>query len=415
MCLPRAAHVRGRTQRWARAGPALRWHPALLLVVPQLCTPLLPVCSCQRVAQGVHTLVQANSRESDVVRAAVRRQRTHLMHTQCCHHARPQSTHSSSSSSNMLLQRALPLPAQHASSSGRTASSSSSSGAASAGLMHGRAAGAGRACRRHSVLALAATGKASYSASSVKPPARGKHFLHIDDFSTAEVQQMLDLGLMAKQKLAAKDQSFKPFAGHSMCMIFTKASARTRISFETVGWGAAHARPCAHTCACWRALPALPCTAQCPALPQLCAAVRAARPRAHWGPRVRACKEARGRTPSSSAPPRPRPRPPHTLHAPHRTALDRTALGCTPGLQAHGRGGDRAGLHQHRQARAHQGHCARRVALQRRHHGTPRRPRGPAGAGGPLALARHQRPHRLQPPVPDHGGRDDHPGEEGAD
>jgi len=75
---------------------------------------------------------------------------------------------------------------------------------------------------------------APYSAATVSPPLKGKHFLHIDDFSTEELQNMLDLGLMAKGKLAQKqDTSFKPFLGYTMCMIFTKPSARTRISFET--------------------------------------------------------------------------------------------------------------------------------------------------------------------------------------
>jgi aspartate carbamoyltransferase catalytic subunit len=82
----------------------------------------------------------------------------------------------------------------------------------------------------------AAVSTRAYSGSSVSPPLKGKHFLHIDDFSTEELRDMLDLGLNAKQKLSNKqDTSFKPFLGYSMCMIFTKPSARTRISFETVG------------------------------------------------------------------------------------------------------------------------------------------------------------------------------------
>lgn len=65
-------------------------------------------------------------------------------------------------------------------------------------------------------------------------PTQGTHFLHIDDFTTSELKWMLDQGLEAKKRLADKDQTFKPFLGHTMCMIFTKPSARTRISFETV-------------------------------------------------------------------------------------------------------------------------------------------------------------------------------------
>lgn len=37
-----------------------------------------------------------------------------------------------------------------------------------------------------------------------------------------------------KEKFRQRDESFKPFAGKTMAMIFTKPSMRTRISFETV-------------------------------------------------------------------------------------------------------------------------------------------------------------------------------------
>lgn len=73
-----------------------------------------------------------------------------------------------------------------------------------------------------------------YNGKSIKPPAKGKHFLHLDDFTKDELQDMLDKGLMAKKKFYARDESFKPFAGQTMAMIFTKPSARTRVSFETV-------------------------------------------------------------------------------------------------------------------------------------------------------------------------------------
>lgn len=73
-----------------------------------------------------------------------------------------------------------------------------------------------------------------YSAEGIKPPNKGKHFLHLDDFSKEELQNMLDLGLKAKKKFYARDESFKPFQGQTMAMIFTKPSARTRVSFETV-------------------------------------------------------------------------------------------------------------------------------------------------------------------------------------
>lgn len=45
---------------------------------------------------------------------------------------------------------------------------------------------------------------------------------------------MLDKGLDAKKRFYARDEDFKPFKGQTMAMIFTKPSARTRVSFETV-------------------------------------------------------------------------------------------------------------------------------------------------------------------------------------
>lgn len=74
----------------------------------------------------------------------------------------------------------------------------------------------------------------SYSGKSVAPPAVGHHFLHIDDFSTDEIRAMLDSAAKVKAKFRQRDESFKPFAGKTMAMIFTKPSMRTRISFETV-------------------------------------------------------------------------------------------------------------------------------------------------------------------------------------
>jgi ornithine carbamoyltransferase len=74
-----------------------------------------------------------------------------------------------------------------------------------------------------------------YSGRNIKAPTNGgKHFLHLDDFTKEELQSMLDLGLMAKKKFYARDESFKPLKGQTMAMVFTKPSARTRVSFETV-------------------------------------------------------------------------------------------------------------------------------------------------------------------------------------
>lgn len=73
-----------------------------------------------------------------------------------------------------------------------------------------------------------------FSGSGVRGPEKGKHFLHLDDFTKDELLNMLAMGKLAKEKFYARDESFKPFAGQTMAMIFTKPSARTRVSFETV-------------------------------------------------------------------------------------------------------------------------------------------------------------------------------------
>mmetsp|Transcript_17547 Transcript_17547/g.37915 ORF Transcript_17547/g.37915 Transcript_17547/m.37915 type:complete len:370 (-) Transcript_17547:682-1791(-) len=77
------------------------------------------------------------------------------------------------------------------------------------------------------------SGETFYSGKIVTPPKRGKHFLHLDDFTKDELMNMLDQAAFAKKKLYARDENFKPFAGQTMAMIFTKPSARTRVSFET--------------------------------------------------------------------------------------------------------------------------------------------------------------------------------------
>lgn len=48
--------------------------------------------------------------------------------------------------------------------------------------------------------------------------------------------QRLRLRPQVKEKFRQRDESFKPFAGKTMAMIFTKPSMRTRISFETVSY-----------------------------------------------------------------------------------------------------------------------------------------------------------------------------------
>jgi len=77
----------------------------------------------------------------------------------------------------------------------------------------------------------------SWSGTNVSGPEKGHHFLHIDDFSKEELVGMLDTAREVKAKFRARDESFKPFQGKTMAMIFTKPSMRTRVSFETVRMG----------------------------------------------------------------------------------------------------------------------------------------------------------------------------------
>jgi hypothetical protein len=89
--------------------------------------------------------------------------------------------------------------------------------------------------QRSTRLNVLATAEVQYfSGSQVSAPKRGKHFLHLDDFSKDELEDMLAKAKLAKSKFYARDESFKPFAGQTMAMVFTKPSARTRVSFETV-------------------------------------------------------------------------------------------------------------------------------------------------------------------------------------
>jgi len=67
------------------------------------------------------------------------------------------------------------------------------------------------------------------------PPAgRGEsHFLHIDDFSPDEIAHILKRAGEIKRQFLSGDDSYKPFKGKTMAMVFAKASMRTRVSFET--------------------------------------------------------------------------------------------------------------------------------------------------------------------------------------
>ncbi len=60
-----------------------------------------------------------------------------------------------------------------------------------------------------------------------------KHdFLHITDFSAEEIMETFQLAKEVKTKIINRED-YKPFKDQTLAMIFSKPSARTRISFET--------------------------------------------------------------------------------------------------------------------------------------------------------------------------------------
>ena len=80
----------------------------------------------------------------------------------------------------------------------------------------------------------AQTMKRTYTGARTAPPkVGGHHFLHIDDFSKEQLVEMLSTARKVKERVLSGDD-YKPLAGKTMAMIFTKPSMRTRVSFETV-------------------------------------------------------------------------------------------------------------------------------------------------------------------------------------
>ena len=68
-----------------------------------------------------------------------------------------------------------------------------------------------------------------------------KHFLHLTDYTTHEIWELLHLAKDLKIKFHNKED-YKPFKDRSLAMIFAKPSARTRVSFETgFEWMGGHA------------------------------------------------------------------------------------------------------------------------------------------------------------------------------
>ena len=60
-----------------------------------------------------------------------------------------------------------------------------------------------------------------------EPPETPRHFLDLDQFDSAALRRILDLGFAYKS--GRRD---KPLAGQTLAMIFEKPSTRTRVSFE---------------------------------------------------------------------------------------------------------------------------------------------------------------------------------------
>ena len=68
-----------------------------------------------------------------------------------------------------------------------------------------------------------------------------KHFLHISDYSSEELWDILHFSKYVKEKFRNR-QDYTPFKNKSLAMIFAKPSARTRVSFETgFEWMGGHA------------------------------------------------------------------------------------------------------------------------------------------------------------------------------
>lgn len=64
-------------------------------------------------------------------------------------------------------------------------------------------------------------------------PSHQRHFLHVDDFSTEEIEEVLQTARLLKSEDRLNDPDFKPLLGKALSMVFAKPSSRTRVSFET--------------------------------------------------------------------------------------------------------------------------------------------------------------------------------------
>jgi ornithine carbamoyltransferase len=60
-----------------------------------------------------------------------------------------------------------------------------------------------------------------------------RHFLHVDDLNGAEFREVLELAKAIKPIVKARSNTYKPFEGQTLSMVFCKPSTRTRVSFES--------------------------------------------------------------------------------------------------------------------------------------------------------------------------------------
>ncbi len=59
-----------------------------------------------------------------------------------------------------------------------------------------------------------------------------RHFLTLNDFSAIELRALISRAIELKSRLKS-GEDYRPLVGKTLCMIFTKSSTRTRVSFET--------------------------------------------------------------------------------------------------------------------------------------------------------------------------------------
>ncbi|WP_025720412.1 ornithine carbamoyltransferase [Paenibacillus sp. 1-18] len=60
---------------------------------------------------------------------------------------------------------------------------------------------------------------------------KGRDFLELDDYSTEEIQYLIDLAIEIKRK-HKNGEAYQPLKGKTLGLIFEKSSTRTRVSFE---------------------------------------------------------------------------------------------------------------------------------------------------------------------------------------